>query len=181
MWRKLFFGGVFVFIVGLMFRGLPVIAAEPMTMGLDNEEPTQAQPILPKQQLVIISANGRHIFSVELARTARQQQVGEMIRKSVPEDGGMLFLWSKPQPIEMWMRNTLVPLDMVFIGTDRRIQAIAENTLPQSLAHIRSHGPVIATLELAGGVTAKLGIVVGDKVEAASLNPVEYKKREDKK
>ncbi|MBO6085556.1 MAG: DUF192 domain-containing protein, partial [Acetobacter sp.] len=93
----------------------------------------------------------------------------------------MLFLWSKPQPIEMWMRNTLVPLDMVFIGTDRRIQAIAENTVPQSLAHIRSHGPVIATLELAGGVTAKLGIVVGDKVEAASLNPVEYKKKEDKK
>ena len=176
MWRKLFFGGVFVFIVGLMFRGLPVIAAEPMTRGLDNEEPTQAQPILPKQQLVIISANGRHIFSVELARTARQQQVGEMFRKSVPEDGGMLFLWSKPQPIEMWMRNTLVPLDMVFIGTDRRIQAIVENTVPQSLAHIRSHGPVIATLELAGGVTAKLGIVVGDKVEAASLNPVEYKK-----
>ncbi len=176
MWRKLFFCGVLIFVVGLMFGGVPVTAAESMTMGSDNEEPTQAQPILPKQQLVIISANGRHVFSVELAKTDRQQQVGEMFRKSVPEDGGMLFLWSKPQRIEMWMRNTLVPLDMVFIGADRRIESIAENTVPQSLAHIRSHGPVIATLELAGGVTAKLGIVVGDKVEAASLNPVEHKK-----
>ena len=129
MWRKLLFGGVLVFIVGLMLRGVPVIATESMTMGLDNEEPTHAQPILPKQQLVIISANGRHIFSVELAKTARQQQVGEMFRKSVPEDGGMLFLWSKPQPIEMWMRNTLVPLDMVFPEPSMRLPSVKTTCL----------------------------------------------------
>ena len=177
MWRKRLRWGVSFFAVGLVvggvFGSLPVMAD-------DYEEPTHAQPILPKQTLVIISAQGRHVFSVELATTPRQQQVGEMFRKSVPENGGMLFLWSKPQQSDMWMRNTLIPLDIVFIGPDRRIQAIAENTVPQSLAHISSHGPVIATLELAGGITAKLGIVVGDKVESVSLTPKKTKRINEK-
>lgn len=132
-------------------------------------EPTQAQATLPKENLTIASASGRHIFSVELAKTLRQQQVGEMFRTHLPAENGMLFLWATPQQSDMWMENTLVPLDIVFIGTDHRIQAIAENAVPRSLAHISSHGPVTATLELAGGVTARLGITVGDKVEAPSL------------
>lgn len=134
-------------------------------------EPTQAQPVLPKENLTITSTTGPHVFSVELAKTPREQQVGEMFRTQVPVDGGMLFPWGTPQQSDMWMENTLVPLDIVFIGPDRRVQAIVENAVPQSLAHISSHGPALATLELAGGVTAKLGILVGDKVEAASLAP----------
>lgn len=143
--------------------GLPALA--------DDGEPTQAQPVLPKEPLSIVSASGRHVFSVELAKTPRQQQVGEMFRTQVPADGGMLFPWGAPQQSDMWMENTLVPLDIVFIGPDQRVQAIVENAVPQSLAHISSHGPALATLELAGGVTARLGIMVGDKVEAASLVP----------
>ncbi|MBN8904064.1 MAG: DUF192 domain-containing protein, partial [Rhodospirillales bacterium] len=81
------------------------------------------------------------------------------------EDGGMLFDWKSPRESQMWMRNTLVPLDMVFINADGRIRSIAENTVPQSLAIVDSRGPVRATLELAGGVTAKLGIRVGDLVK----------------
>jgi len=128
-------------------------------------EPTKAQAVLPKEKLVIVTKDGkRHTFQVEMAMTPQQQRVGLMFRTSVPPDGGMLFDWGTPRDVPMWMENTLVPLDMVFINADGTIRAIAENTVPQSLANIPSHGPVRATLELAGGATAKLNIVVGDKV-----------------
>jgi uncharacterized protein len=130
-----------------------------------ESEPTAAQPELPKEKLVIVTRDGiHHEFNVEMATTPRQQQVGEMFRTSVPADGGMLFVWPTPQPSPMWMENTLVPLDMVFINSDGTIRSIAENTVPESLASIDSHGPVLATLELAGGTTARLNIRVGDKV-----------------
>ena len=100
-----------------------------------------------------------------MALTQEQQIVGEMFRKSVPADGGMLFDWGAPRESQMWMRNTLVPLDMVFINADGSIRTIAENTTPRSLAVISSGGPVRATLELAGGTTARLDIRVGDTVK----------------
>ncbi len=133
-------------------------------------EPTGPQPELPKENLTIVTANGqRHPFSVELAATPAEQTVGEMFRRTVPPDGGMLFVWPAPQRSEMWMRNTLVPLDMVFIAADGTIRSITENAVPQSLRIIDSGGPVLATLELAGGTTARLGITVGDKVQAAQF------------
>ena len=141
------------------------LATVPALAQADESEPTKAQPELPKEKLVIVTHDGvHHDFSVEMALKPREQQVGEMFRKSVPPDGGMLFVWPTPQPSPMWMENTLVPLDMVFINPDGTIRSIAENTVPQSLATIDSHGPVLATLELAGGTTARLGIRVGDKV-----------------
>ena len=128
-------------------------------------EPTAPQPELPKQRLVIVTRDGtRHDFTVEMATTPEQQQVGEMFRKTIPADTGMLFDWGMPRDSQMWMRNTLAPLDMVFINADGTIRSIAENTVPESLAVIDSHGPVRATLELAGGITARLNIRVGDKV-----------------
>ncbi|GBR33728.1 hypothetical protein AA0488_2775 [Kozakia baliensis NRIC 0488] len=81
----------------------------------------------------------------------------------------MLFLWAQPQNTEMWMRNTLVPLDIVFIDEQGRVQAIAENAVPRSDAHVGGHGDAAATLELQGGVTEKLGIVVGDQVTSPAL------------
>lgn len=128
-------------------------------------EPTGPQPDLPKETLTIVTRDGtKHDFSVEMALKTDQQTVGEMFRKSVPADGGMLFDWGVVRESQMWMKNTLVPLDMVFINADGTIRAIAENTVPQSLAVIDSHGPVRATLELQGGITAKLNIRVGDVV-----------------
>jgi uncharacterized membrane protein (UPF0127 family) len=128
-------------------------------------EPTGPQPELPKQKLTIVSQGGaRHDFDVEMALNEDQQVTGLMFRKSVPANSGMLFVWPHVQDSQMWMKNTLVPLDMVFINADGTIRHIAENTVPQSLAVIDSHGPVKATLELQGGITAKLGISVGDKV-----------------
>lgn len=135
-----------------------------------DAEPTAAQPVLPKEKLTIVGHDGkRHEFMVEVARTPRQQEVGLMFRIMIPADSGMLFPWPTPQPSQMWMKNCPVPEDMVFIGEDGKIGHIAENTVPYSLANVDSHGTVEATLELQGGLTAKLGIGVGDAIESASL------------
>jgi uncharacterized protein len=130
-----------------------------------DKEPTGPQPELPKEKLVITTHDRvKHVFNVEMALRPEQQITGLMFRTSVPPDGGMLFDWGTPRDSQMWMKNTLVPLDMVFINQDGTIRSIAENTVPESLAVIDSRGPVLATLELAAGTTARLGIRVGDKV-----------------
>jgi uncharacterized protein len=145
---------------------LTLIAALPIPALAQAPEPTSAQPELPKEKLVIIGHDAaEHMFTVEMALTEDQQTVGEMFRSSVPPEGGMLFDWGFPRPSQMWMRNTLAPLDMVFINADGTIRAIAEHTTPRSLAVIDSHGPVRATLEIAAGTTAKLDIRVGDTVK----------------
>jgi uncharacterized membrane protein (UPF0127 family) len=132
----------------------------PLAWGQDGP-----QPELAKETLEIVTRDGvHHAFNVEMALTSDQQTVGLMFRPSVPADGGMLFDWHVERRSEMWMRNTIAPLDMVFIGADGTVRAIAENTVPQSLAVIDSRLPVRATLELAAGTTARLNIRVGDKV-----------------
>lgn len=128
---------------------------------------TGPQPKLPTETLTIINRHGKaHRFTVELATTPHEQEVGLMFRKTVPADTGMLFTWQPPRVSEMWMKNTIAPLDMVFIGPHGTIRHIADNTVPQSLRVISSHVPVTATLELQGGITAKDDIDVGDKVVA---------------
>ena len=150
----------------LLLGILAAVEARAHAQAADTSEPRQAQPELQKQPLTIISRGGvRHDFSVELARTPREQQVGLMYRTSIPPNGGMLFIWPAPQPSAMWMENCPVPEDMVFVNPDGTIRTIAENTVPESLAQISSNGPVLATVELQGGITAKLGIRVGDRIE----------------
>ncbi len=137
-----------------------------------DTEPTSAQKTLATVPLEIIGKDGgHHRFVVELARTPREQQVGLMFRTAVAADGGMLFTWAEPQVSQMWMENTLVPLDMVFIAPDGAIDSIAEDTVPRSLAIVSSSGPVSSTLELAAGTTARLGITVGDHVVSKALAP----------
>ncbi len=131
-----------------------------------EDDPKAPQPELPKEKLVFVTKAGKQYpFNVEMATTEAQQRTGEMFRTSIPEDGGMLFDWGKPKPTQMWMKNTLIPLDMVFINADGTIQSIAEDTVPRSLAVIDAGGPVRAVLEVNGGETAKLGIKVGDTVK----------------
>lgn len=126
---------------------------------------TGPQPRLPEEPLVIVTRDGqRHVFRVEMAIDPQQQTVGLMFRTVVGPEEGMLFDWGTPRESAMWMRNTLVPLDMLFIAADGRIHRIAERTVPHSLASIESRGPVRATLELAGGTAERLGIRVGDRV-----------------
>jgi uncharacterized membrane protein (UPF0127 family) len=128
---------------------------------------TGPQPTLPKQPMTIVGDDGKsHAFQVEMALTPDQQETGLMFRTSVAPDSGMLFVFSAPQEGQFWMKNTLVPLDMVFINADGTIRTILENTVPHSLAIDDSNGPVLAVLELQGGLTAKEDIAVGDKVIA---------------
>lgn len=149
---------------------LGVLALLPAAAWAEEPDVTHAQPELPKEKLVIVSrGDQQHFFNVEVAKTPDQQTVGLMYRGAVAADGGMLFDWGKPRESQMWMRNTLVSLDMVFITEDGTIRAIAENTVPQSMAIIDSRGPVRATLELAAGTTERLDIRVGDKVLAPTL------------
>lgn len=151
-------------VLALAPAGLRAIA--PLAWAQGFAEPTKAQPELPKQTLTIIGHDGKsHVFHVEMALSMDQQTTGLMFRTSVPADSGMLFDWGVSKESQMWMKNTLVPLDMVFINSDGTIRSIAENTVPRSLAVIDSGGPVRATLELAAGTAAKLDIRVGDKVQ----------------
>ncbi len=127
---------------------------------------TGPQPELPKEKLVIVTSDGqRHDFNVEVATSQQQQTTGLMFRPTVAADGGMLFDWGTPRDSTMWMRNTIAPLDMLFLNPDGSIRHIAENTVPGSLAQIPSHGEVRATLELAAGTAAQLNLRVGDKVQ----------------
>jgi uncharacterized membrane protein (UPF0127 family) len=130
----------------------------------DNEI-TGPQKPLATETLTIVNQHGkRFTFKVEQAMTPRQQEIGLMFRKTIAADEGMIFPWNPPQVSEMWMKNTLAPLDMVFIGPHGTIRHIANQTVPESLRVISSHVPVAATLELQGGITAKDDIDVGDKV-----------------
>ncbi|HEU0066336.1 MAG TPA: DUF192 domain-containing protein [Sphingomonas sp.] len=119
--------------------------------------------------LTVNGAKGAHVFKVEMARTAAQQQQGLMYRTDLTPDGGMLF-WpyppegGAPKEANFWMKNTPTSLDIVFIRTDGTIARIAENTVPFSEGIVPSGEPVAAVLELIGGRTAALGIREGDKV-----------------
>jgi uncharacterized membrane protein (UPF0127 family) len=150
-------------------RLLALLAVTPLALPVAARalaEPTGPQPTLPREKLVIVTRDGtHHDFSVERATTVEQQTIGLMFRPSVPEDGGMLFDWGAEQRSEMWMKNTLASLDMLFIGPDGTIRRIVENTVPQSLAVIDG-GVARATLELAAGTAERLDIRVGDKVLA---------------
>lgn len=114
--------------------------------------------------LAIEGPGGRFEFQVELAVSPEQRRQGLMFRTELADDRGMLFDFGKRQPITMWMRNTYVPLDMLFIDTDGEIAQIAANTQPLSDAVIASRAPARAVLELRAGVTQELGIAPGDRV-----------------
>lgn len=132
-----------------------------------NDDPTGPQPQLPTESLSITADDGKvYNFTVELAATPQEQAYGLMFRPAVAADAGMIFPNDPPVPVQFWMKNTIVPLDMVFIGPDGKIIAIAENTVPYSLRPISSGGVAAATLELQGGITATDDISVGDKVVA---------------
>jgi uncharacterized protein len=141
---------------------LPLLSAAPARAQPGVDRP---QPRLPTEPMVIVTRDGRRLgFTVEMALSLEQQTIGLMFRTEVRPDEGMLFDWGSPRESAMWMRNTLIPLDMVFIAADGRIHRIAERTTPLSLATVESRGPVRATLELAGGAAERLDIRVGDRV-----------------
>ena len=106
----------------------------------------------------------RHRFEVELALTGAQHAQGLMYRRDLAEDAGMLFLYRGAGTVSMWMKNTTIPLDMMFIAPDGRIVDIAERTVPYSLETVSSRHAASAVLEVNGGTVARLGIQPGDRV-----------------
>ncbi|MCS3896503.1 uncharacterized membrane protein (UPF0127 family) [Bradyrhizobium japonicum USDA 38] len=116
------------------------------------------------QPLEIVTRNGVQVFSVEMATTEEEKQTGLMYRKELADGKGMLFDFKPEQEVSMWMKNTYVSLDMIFIRADGRILRIAENTEPLSTKIISSQGPARAVLEVVAGTAQKYGIRPGDRV-----------------
>ena len=148
----------------LLAAGLVALAAATQPL------PVQAQDAAPAVQaatepLAIVAKNGRHAFQVEVMRTDAQRAKGLMDRRSMAADHAMLFDFERPAPATMWMKNTYLSLDMVFIRSDGSIARIAADTEPLSTKVISSGEPVLAVLELNAGTAAKLGIRAGDRVE----------------
>lgn len=118
----------------------------------------------PISEVTIVAAGGPHKFAVELAATPAQMEQGLMFRRSLPPDSGMLFDFKAPSMASMWMKNTLIPLDMLFVDERGRIVNIHERAVPGSLDTISAAAPVRAVIELNGGTASRLGIRPGDRV-----------------
>ena len=116
------------------------------------------------ENLVIRTATAEHGFTVEIAATPQARASGLMRRAALAENTGMLFDFGTVAPVTMWMKDTLIPLDMLFIRADGAIANIEQRTVPQSLAAIPSSGAILAVLEVNGGTSARLGIRRGDRV-----------------
>jgi uncharacterized membrane protein (UPF0127 family) len=111
------------------------------------------------------AAQGEHLINVEITETEEERAQGLMFRTHMPENSGMLFFYKTPREITMWMRNTYIPLDMVFIRKDGTVHRIEAGTEPLSEAIVSSQGGAVACLELGGGEAARLGLKAGDKVD----------------
>ncbi|MCC7260567.1 MAG: DUF192 domain-containing protein [Alphaproteobacteria bacterium] len=126
------------------------------------EFPTSALSVMVaiSDQMVV-----QHRFTVEVATTTEQRMRGLMFRKELAADSGMLFLFDAPEIIRMWMKNTLIPLDMLFIAPDGTVVDIATDAVPHSEEIIASRAPASAVLELNAGAVMRAGIHIGDRVE----------------
>ena len=127
----------------------------------------QPQPTLPLSDLVILTDKGPQRFKVELADNDASRSRGMMFRTSMAPDAGMLFDFGQEQMTSFWMRNTLIPLDMLFIKADGTILNVHQRAIPRDETGISSAGPVRAVLELNGGTASRLGIKPGNKVQHA--------------
>ena len=119
-----------------------------------------------KSELSIITSNGsRYNFLVEVARTEEEKKIGLMFRKTLAKNAGMLFLYKREALRLMWMKNTFIPLDILFIDKKGVIKRVVKRTVPHSLATISSRQSVLAVLELRGGIASSLDIKKGDRIE----------------
>lgn len=143
-----------------LFFWLALVPALLAMSGAVAQEPVPFE----RAELTIETADGARRFVVELALNSQQKSRGLMFRREMASDAGMLFVYERPQVITMWMRNTFIPLDMLFIAADGRIAHIAPRTVPRSDKTISSRARVLGVLELNGGAARRFGISVGDRV-----------------
>lgn len=141
-----------------------VVAAWPVVNALTDLVPA-AYAKMRQDTLTIISSNGgQHSFSIEVASTDKEKALGLMFRTELSDSQGMLFPYTIERGLQMWMHNTYIPLDMLFIRADGKITRIEERAEPLSDRVISSGEPVLAVLEIPGGAAARLGIKAGDTV-----------------
>lgn len=143
--------------------GLSLIAVLPVP-AVHAQAPARAATA-KAEPLTIVTRSGPKRFDVEVMRDDAGRARGLMFRRHMAADHGMLFDFERDEPVAMWMKNTYLPLDMVFIRPDGTISRIAADTEPLSTAVISSGSPVVAVLELNAGTAAKLGIQPGDRIE----------------
>jgi len=130
-----------------------------------------AKAEMRRDRLTLITQSAQHTFEIEIADTPGQKARGLMFRTALPETHGMLFPYGDPQEITMWMRNTYIPLDMVFLTAEGIVHRIEARTQPMSDRVIASQGPVTAVLELAGGVAERIGLKPGDRAVHEIFKP----------
>ena len=152
--------------IGRQARSWIALAAVVVALALTNAG-AQAASVQP---LEIVTKSGVQVFSVEMATTEQEKETGLMYRKELADGKGMLFDFSPEQQISMWMKNTFIPLDMIFIRADGRILRIAENTEPESTRIISSGGLAKGVLEVIAGTAKKYGIQPGDRVAHPLFN-----------
>jgi hypothetical protein len=152
----------------MLFRWL---AAAPVAALLLVASLVATAPAKELQPLTITGPGGTHEFSVEVASEPKERAKGLMYRKTLAPDHGMLFDFGAPQQISMWMKNTHIPLDMLFIDETGVISTVAERTTPFSERTIPSNAPVRYVLEINGGRADALGIRAGDTVSSPALAP----------
>ena len=154
-----------------MLRGLLALAGAFALAGSASALPRQdpanckGQPeIKPLDQLQVVTGRGTYRFAVEVARSPRQREFGLMCRKAIAPDRGMLFLFPAPDILAFWMRNTLISLDIIYIGADGRVVSLVQHAQPQNETPQPSAGPAGAGLEQAAGRAAHIGLLPGDRV-----------------
>ena len=148
------------FVVGfaLGLACAPAFTGPARAQGAALTQPTTTEP------LEIVTASGRHMFAIEVMRTDEERGRGLMFRRFMPADRGMLFDFKTEQPVLMWMKNTYIPLDMIFMSRNGTVTHVAANTEPMSERTISSGPPAFAVLEVNAGVAAKIGLKPGDRV-----------------
>jgi uncharacterized membrane protein (UPF0127 family) len=155
-------------------RGL-LAAFGALLLACAARSPAQTGPLenldaFPQNDLEISDGKKmRQVLHVWLADTPPRQSQGLMFVRSLPDMRGMLFVYPEPKQINMWMKNTYIPLDMVFIDSRHRIMQIVEQTTPHSLDLIKSRGPALAVLEIAAGEARRLALHTGQKVTHPAL------------
>ena len=138
----------FIFLFAFVFFTAPAHAVEP-----------------PAQEVIAVTADGaKHVLHAEIADTDETRRDGLMFRTEMAEDHGMLFVFPEARPLGFWMRNTLIPLDMIFIRDDGTIHHIHQNARPQDETIVPSQGPVSRVLELNGGAAERMGLKEGDRL-----------------
>ena len=144
---------IVIFAAGFLFASIPANAAAAL------------------QALEFVTSTGQHKFKVEVADTPEERAKGLMFRKSMPQDQGMLFDFKTDMPVMMWMKNTYLPLDMVFVSRQGVVTRVAPDAVPMSEAIISSGGPVYAVIELNAGVAKQIGLTPGDTVRHHAFHP----------